>query len=52
MPLVSQAREWLAISEFTSAPCLSCNSPAERIFFLDEPVYGLWDGYSVSPGHA
>jgi ATP adenylyltransferase len=33
-------------------PCLFCTPPADRIFFRDELVIGLWDGYPVSPGHA
>jgi diadenosine tetraphosphate (Ap4A) HIT family hydrolase len=35
-----------------STSCLFCNPPADRIFFRDELVYGLWDGFPVSPGHA
>ena len=33
-------------------PCLFCTPPADRIFYRDDLVYGLWDGYPVSPGHA
>jgi diadenosine tetraphosphate (Ap4A) HIT family hydrolase len=32
--------------------CLFCNPPAGRVFLRDDLVYGLWDGYPVSPGHA
>ena len=32
--------------------CLFCNPPAERIFYRDDLVIGLWDGFPVSPGHA
>jgi len=32
--------------------CLFCNSPADRIFYRDDLVIGLWDGFPVSPGHA
>lgn len=31
--------------------CLFCDPPRERIFHEGHLVYGLWDGYPVSPGH-
>lgn len=34
-------------------PCPFCDPrPAERIFYEDELIWGLWDGFPVSPGHA
>jgi diadenosine tetraphosphate (Ap4A) HIT family hydrolase len=32
--------------------CLFCNAPEERIFYRDDLVIGLWDGFPVSPYHA
>jgi diadenosine tetraphosphate (Ap4A) HIT family hydrolase len=32
--------------------CPFCTIPADRIFFHDPLVLGLWDGFPASPGHA
>lgn len=34
------------------AACPFCTPDKARIFFETPLVYGLWDGYPVSPGHA
>jgi diadenosine tetraphosphate (Ap4A) HIT family hydrolase len=39
---------WLVLAN----TLLFCTPPADRVIFRDELVYGLWDGYPVSPGHA
>lgn len=40
------------MSGLDSAPCLFCRPPAERVIFRGELVFGLWDAFPVSPGHA
>jgi len=40
------------MTDQTQLPCLFCTPPADRIFFRDELIIGLWDAYPVSPGHA
>ena len=35
-----------------SEGCPFCPPPADRLFFDGPVVVGVWDGYSVSPGHA
>ena len=32
--------------------CPFCNFEADRCFFASDLVFGLWDAYPVSPGHA
>ena len=32
--------------------CPFCDPPADRVVFEEKRVYGLWDGYPVTPGHA
>jgi len=32
--------------------CPFCNPPAERVFYRDPLVIGLWDGFPVARGHA
>jgi len=32
--------------------CPFCNPPEARVFFCGDQVFGLWDAYPVSPGHA
>ena len=32
--------------------CPFCDPPAGRVVFEGKRVYGLWDGYPVTPGHA
>lgn len=39
-------------SPVTQASCPFCNPPAERVFYRDSLVIGLWDGFPVTPGHA
>ncbi|MBJ67153.1 MAG: HIT family protein [Gemmatimonadetes bacterium] len=34
------------------SPCPFCDPPADRVFFQEDCVFALWDGYSVTPGHA
>jgi superfamily II DNA or RNA helicase/HKD family nuclease/diadenosine tetraphosphate (Ap4A) HIT family hydrolase len=36
----------------TNPDCPFCSLSAERLFFAGPVVLGLWDRYSVSPGHA
>lgn|GEM_PF-210972 len=32
--------------------CPFCSPPADRVFYADERIVGLWDGFPVSDGHA
>ena len=32
--------------------CPFCDQPADRVLLQEERVFGLWDGYTVAPGHA
>src|SRR5262245_61572840 len=36
----------------SSAACPFCSPESKRVFFRGSCVYGLWDGFPVSPGHA
>lgn len=40
------------MTDATHLQCLFCKPPGDRIFFGDELVFGLWDAYPASPGHA
>jgi diadenosine tetraphosphate (Ap4A) HIT family hydrolase len=33
-------------------PCPFCNPPEERVFLTGDGIFGLWDAFPVSPGHA
>lgn len=33
-------------------PCPFCEPTANRVFFYNEQVVGVWDAFPVSPGHA
>jgi diadenosine tetraphosphate (Ap4A) HIT family hydrolase len=35
-----------------SAACPFCAPPASRVFYRNDVVVGIWDGYPVSRGHA
>ena len=36
----------------TEGHCPFCSPPAERVFYRDALVIGIWDGFPVTPGHA
>ncbi len=36
----------------TSGECPFCSPDADRVFYRDALVIGLWDGFPVAPGHA
>src|SRR5277367_5388871 len=36
----------------TTGRCPFCAPAAERVFYRDAHVVGLWDGFPVTPGHA
>jgi diadenosine tetraphosphate (Ap4A) HIT family hydrolase len=35
-----------------SGDCPFCEPDEQRVFLRSDLVFGLWDGYPVSPGHA
>jgi diadenosine tetraphosphate (Ap4A) HIT family hydrolase len=39
-------------SDQSAQNCPFCDPLEDRIFLRDDRVLGLWDAYSVSPGHA
>jgi diadenosine tetraphosphate (Ap4A) HIT family hydrolase len=34
------------------SPCPFCPPPEERVFYEDDLILGLWDGFPINPGHA
>lgn len=36
----------------SQAACPFCSPPADRVFHQGELVFGIWDGFPVSKGHA
>src|SRR5687767_8671783 len=37
--------------QVTDANCPFCSADPSRLIFEEQLVFGLWDGYPVSPGH-